>query len=127
MKVRNVTLLICLICTKVVIGQHLNYTHLFLDKGLSQSQVTCVDIDKYGYLWLGTDGGGVDYFDGKQFTNIKTEHGLSYTRVVSLIVRDNNEVICGIMQHFFSIIKRDTILNFDSDIIYGSTTVTAFT
>ncbi len=127
MKVRNVTLLIWLICTNVAIGQHLNYTRFFLDKGLSQSQVTCMEIDKYGYLWLGTDGGGVDYFDGKQFTNIKTEQGLSYTRVVSLIVRDNNEVICGIKQHFFSIIKRDTILNFDSDTLYGNTTVTAFT
>ncbi len=126
MKPDKAILLGLILCTNITVGQHLNYNQLFLDKGLSQSQVTCMAIDKYGYLWIGTDGGGIDYFDGKQFSNIRTDQGLSYSRVTSLMVTGDNEVFCGIKQHFFSIIKRDTILNFDADPNYGNTTVTAF-
>jgi PAS domain S-box-containing protein len=84
-----------------------------------------MQIGKFGYLWLGTDGGGVDFFDGKQFINIKPDHGLSHSRIVSLLVTDQHSVICGIRQHFFSIIKRDTIINFDFVEKYGNTSVTA--
>ncbi len=120
-----VTMFLTAMFTIEVAGQHYNYNQFFIDKGLSQSQVTCMQIGKYGYLWLGTDGGGIDYFDGKQFVNIRPEHGLSHSRIVSLLVTEDYTVLCGIRQHFFSIIKRDTILNFDSVEKYGNSSVTS--
>lgn len=82
--------------------------------------------DQYGYLWIGTQGGGVDYFDGETFNNICSERGLSYSRIISLHATAQNSIVCGLQNHFFSIVNRDTVLNFDTVPIYGKTTVTCF-
>lgn len=121
-----VTLFILLFSRTVALGQQLTYGQFFIDKGLSQSQVTCMAIDNYGYIWLGTDGGGLDYFDGNKFKNIGTEQGLSYSRIVSVIATNDNRVICGLKHNFFSVIRHDTIINHNHDPKYGSTTITAF-
>jgi len=76
-------------------------------------------------LWIATDGGGIDIFDGNKFSNIGIEQGLPYGRIQTLYVSDRNYVICGVRQHFFSIILPDTILNFNIDPTYRNSTVTA--
>lgn len=47
-----------------------------VDDGLSQSEVTSVIQDKYGFIWLGTRG-GLNRFDGYNFMHFKPEAGTS--------------------------------------------------
>lgn len=44
--------------------------------GLPQSQVNMVLEDKNGYLWIGTHGGGLARFDGREFKVYTTRDGL---------------------------------------------------
>lgn len=44
--------------------------------GLPQSQVQGIVEDENGYLWLGTQGGGLTRFDGRQFKVYTTLDGL---------------------------------------------------
>lgn len=55
-----------------------------MEHGLPQSQVTAITQDDYGYLWLGTFSGGLSRFDGKEFVNFTTGHGLVSPAVLSL-------------------------------------------
>ncbi len=50
-----------------------NYT---VKNGLPQSQVSTLLEDKNGYLWIGTHGGGLARFDGREFKVYTTLDGL---------------------------------------------------
>ena len=60
-----------------------NYT---IEDGLAQDQILCIFQDSKGYIWLGTNGGGVSKFDGKNFQNLNETNGL-----VNNIVRNISE------------------------------------
>ncbi|HTA63424.1 MAG TPA: two-component regulator propeller domain-containing protein [Bacteroidia bacterium] len=48
-------------------AQTYNFETISLENGLPQAQVTCLKEDTRGYLWIGTQGGGVACFDGVKF------------------------------------------------------------
>src|SRR5690606_11843270 len=52
--------------------------------GLHQSQVTGLAEDTNGYLWIGTQGGGLARFDGREFKVYTTLDGLLSNFVNSL-------------------------------------------
>ncbi len=52
--------------------------------GLPQSQVLCVLEDNNGYLWMGTHGGGLARFDGREFKVYTTRNGLLSNSVLGL-------------------------------------------
>lgn len=54
-------------------NQFLAYT---VEDGLPQSQVYDIIQDNIGYLWLGTQGGGISRFNGKDFKTWNKGHGL---------------------------------------------------
>jgi two-component sensor histidine kinase/ligand-binding sensor domain-containing protein len=58
-------------------SQTYNFKTFSLDEGLSQSEISCMLEDSRGYLWLGTNGGGVCKFDGKEFQTFEEKDGLS--------------------------------------------------
>ncbi len=58
-----------------------NYTAV---DGLPQSQVQVILEDKSGYLWIGTAGGGLARFDGREFKVYTTLDGLLTNEVVGL-------------------------------------------
>ncbi len=58
-----------------------NYTAL---NGLPQSQVTGLLEDQSGYLWIGTQGGGLARFDGREFKVYTTLDGLVMNQVTSI-------------------------------------------
>jgi ligand-binding sensor domain-containing protein/signal transduction histidine kinase len=45
-------------------------------EGLSSQYVTNLDFDERGGIWCGTSGGGVNYFDGKNFSSFSIKEGL---------------------------------------------------
>jgi two-component sensor histidine kinase/ligand-binding sensor domain-containing protein len=65
-------------------AQTYNFKTYSLDEGLSQSEISCILEDSRGYLWLGTTGGGVCKFDGKEFHAYEQKDGLSGQLVTSL-------------------------------------------
>jgi ligand-binding sensor domain-containing protein len=58
-----------------------NYTAV---DGLPQSQVRALAEDKSGYLWIGTEGGGLARFDGREFKVYTTLDGLLTNQVIGL-------------------------------------------
>lgn len=45
----------------------LKFKHLKVRDGLSQSWITCIYQDSYGYMWFGTGGNGLNKYDGYEF------------------------------------------------------------
>ncbi len=70
------------------------FSHLTVQNGLSQNWVRCVYQDSYGYLWFGTDNGGINKFDGYNFTlyehNSAIEDGIS-SNTINLIMESNDK------------------------------------
>jgi len=58
-----------------------NYTVI---DGLPQSQVITMLEDRNGYLWVGTQGGGLARFDGREFNVYSTKDGLFSNEVIGL-------------------------------------------
>ncbi len=52
---------------RLLSAQTYNFETISLENGLPQAQVTCIKEDTRGYLWIGTQGGGVACFDGVKF------------------------------------------------------------
>jgi ligand-binding sensor domain-containing protein len=45
-------------------GQALTLSHLTTEQGLSSNAITAVYQGSRGYLWVGTNGGGLNRYDG---------------------------------------------------------------
>jgi signal transduction histidine kinase len=58
--------------------------------GLPQSQVTSMLEDKSGYLWIGTQGGGLARFDGREFKVYTTLDGLLTNHVTNIYLDSRN-------------------------------------
>src|SRR5688500_8452137 len=58
--------------------------------GLPQSQVNIMLEDKNGYLWIGTDGGGLARFDGREFKVYTSLDGL-LSNIVNYLKLDENQ------------------------------------
>ncbi|MGV3632149.1 MAG: PAS domain S-box protein [Bacteroidota bacterium] len=64
-------------------GQLYTFKNINHKNGLSLSSVLSVSQDKYGYIWIGTDGFGLQRYDGKQVKTIQVdpidnEHHVTY-------------------------------------------------
>lgn len=57
-------------------AQRYNFVNYSVEDGLPQSQIYAIYQDNEGYLWLGTNGGGVCRFDGTTFNTFNDENGL---------------------------------------------------
>ena len=65
-------------------AQPQNFVTYSLAQGLPQSQVFATIQDHQGYMWFGTQGGGLSRFDGLDFQNFTTENGLPSNYVNAL-------------------------------------------
>src|SRR6185295_5223609 len=60
--------------------------------GLPQSQVNAIVEDSFGYLWIGTSGGGLARFDGREFKVYSTLDGLLSNFVTSLFIDSKQNI-----------------------------------
>ena len=58
-----------------------NYTYL---DGLGNNYIASIYQDRDGFLWFGTDGGGVSRYDGDKFVNFTTDDGLTSNTIWSI-------------------------------------------
>jgi signal transduction histidine kinase/ligand-binding sensor domain-containing protein len=76
-------------------GQHHALRQYTAVDGLPQSQVNSIVEDRRGYLWIGTAGGGLACFDGREFKVYTTFDGLLSNIVTSLFI-DSHDVIWAV-------------------------------
>jgi ligand-binding sensor domain-containing protein/signal transduction histidine kinase len=80
----------CLVCALVMwvttasVAQVYHFQHYDIFSGLGQSQVTDIEQDRFGYIWLSTRGGGLSRFDGLHFTTFRKEDNLPANNILSL-------------------------------------------
>lgn len=67
------------------------YTHV---DGLRFYDVTCIDQDKRGNLWIGTKK-GISMFNGSSFINYGVNEGLTDERIEAILCDNNNTIWCG--------------------------------
>jgi diguanylate cyclase (GGDEF)-like protein/PAS domain S-box-containing protein len=65
-------------------AEQLTFRTYSVEDGLPQSQVSAIIQDRAGYLWIGTPGGGLSRFDGRDFVNYDTQLGLLSNAVHAL-------------------------------------------
>ena len=91
MRVFIVTVLLALVC---LAGHSQNYSYTVRNykavDGLPQSQVNMMLEDRNGYLWIGTHGGGLARFDGRQFKVYTTLDGL-LSNIVTYLKLDSRQ------------------------------------
>lgn len=70
-------------------GTDLKFKKISVENGLSQSTVFCILKDSKGFMWFGTRGGGLNKYDGYNFTvyknNPNDSSSLSNNEVISLL------------------------------------------
>src|SRR6056297_1289784 len=76
-------------------AQNYSFREYSLNDGLPQATIYCMIQDSRGYLWLGTDGGGLCRFDGKTFETYKHEDGLSGNVIRSLFEDEQGNIWIG--------------------------------
>jgi len=72
-----------LLVASPLFGQSYSFLSYSTSEGLPQSQVTCINQDEHGYLWVGTLS-GLAKFNGKKFISYSTENGLVNNRITNL-------------------------------------------
>jgi ligand-binding sensor domain-containing protein/serine phosphatase RsbU (regulator of sigma subunit) len=65
-------------------SQTYNFIKFSTKNGLANSNVKCAVQSRDGYLWFGTQGGGVSRFNGKEFKTYSVSNGLLSNDVTSL-------------------------------------------
>jgi ligand-binding sensor domain-containing protein/serine phosphatase RsbU (regulator of sigma subunit) len=73
-------------------GQLNNFTVFSTDDGLPQSQVFSILQDSRGYLWVGTNGGGLSRFDGMNFITFTKKDGLAGNTIRCLLEDKKNNL-----------------------------------
>jgi ligand-binding sensor domain-containing protein len=71
------------------------FTTWSLDAGLPQSQVWSAAADSHGYVWFGTQGGGLSRFDGKQFQTFTSADGLPSNFIHAIFQEKNYRLWIG--------------------------------
>lgn len=88
---RNLFLFACLF-PGILAAQQYGFQQYSLAEGVAQSQVFALMEDHQGYLWLGTQGGGVNRWDGIAFQRFSVGEGLGNGKVYCLF-QDQQHVI----------------------------------
>lgn len=105
----NFTFLLLICCFSQLIGQHKQLQNFGIEDGLPQSQVYDIVQDNIGYVWLGTQGGGISRFDGNEFVNFTTKNGLASNFINALYLK-NDSLFIGTNEGI-SIKVKDSFIN----------------
>ncbi len=88
----HILLLALVLSVSQLLSQTYNFRNYNTEHGLSQSQVLSIFQDSEGYMWFGTNSGGVSKFDGHTFTTYNSSKGLINDVVFAISENKNNEL-----------------------------------
>ncbi|MEM6344403.1 MAG: two-component regulator propeller domain-containing protein, partial [Bacteroidota bacterium] len=83
------------LCSPSAIGQQFGIRNYSVADGLAQSQVFAINGDSRGFIWLGTRGGGLSRFDGKEFQNLSSQEGLINNYIWTICEDYNQDIWLG--------------------------------
>ncbi len=89
------TIVLLLFSVLPIKAQLFNFRNYSLEDGLSQSEINCIYEDSRGYLWIGTAGGGMCRFDGKEFKTYEVKDGLCGQIITSVAEDQSHSLIIG--------------------------------
>ena len=78
-----------------IYAQQFSVEQYTVEDGLSNSHIMDIYQDKMGFLWLATNGGGINIFNGKTFSNFTTDDGLISNYIFSVSNFNNKTIIVG--------------------------------
>ena len=78
-----------------VYSQTYDFLNFTVENGLSQSQVLCLFQSNNGELWLGTNQGGINRYNGSSFSYLNKSTGLSDNVVYSIAQDEQGRVMVG--------------------------------
>ena len=81
---KNELFLLLLACPLLLFGQPFNFRNYSVQEGLAQSRVNTLLEDSRGYIWMGTEGGGLSRYDGLRFQHFSTRDGLPGNYITAL-------------------------------------------
>lgn len=76
-------------------SQRNNFQSYSLEQGLPQATIYCIVQDNRGYLWLGTDGGGLVRFDGIHFKTYGKKDGFNAQNIRSIMQDRKGRIWAG--------------------------------
>jgi len=77
--------LLLLVCFCINLSaQTFSYRQFSVKEGLSQSQIFALHQDSKGNIWIGTIGGGINIYNGKEFKSLSIEDGLAGNSVYAI-------------------------------------------
>jgi len=91
-KIRHLLVLLSICLAFSCFGQQYNFIKYSISEGLPQSQVYAAHQDSRGYIWFGTQGGGLSRFDGNKFTNFSTKNGLPSNHIQAIYEDGNRQI-----------------------------------
>jgi ligand-binding sensor domain-containing protein/two-component sensor histidine kinase len=94
-KLRIFFSLLLALTTTGIFAQGNAFVSWSVEQGLPQSQVYALCQDTEGYLWVGTQGGGIARFDGRSFEKVSTQHGLPSDYVSAMCSDSVGQVWAG--------------------------------
>ncbi len=86
---KSIFFLILLCISGSLHSQTQNFSIYSIEEGFPQSQVHAVLQDRKGFMWFGSDGGGLTKYDGKKFTTWTSTEGLANDLV--LVIKEDFE------------------------------------
>ncbi|MCB0397618.1 MAG: SpoIIE family protein phosphatase [Flavobacteriales bacterium] len=95
-------------------AQIYDFRNLSVEDGLSQSQVLSLLQDNRGALWLGTNGGGVNRYDGTRFEILTHTEGLA-DNVVFSIAQDLDQKLWFGTKSGLSVYDGHAFINYTTD------------
>jgi ligand-binding sensor domain-containing protein len=94
-KIKYILILLLTIYGVKNYAQQFKFQHYSVEEGLPQSQVYAMIQDSRGLLWIGTKGGGLSKFNGKEFTTFTKEEGLSGDQIYALFEDSKQNIWIG--------------------------------
>ena len=119
MRIRDILYITFSLIAALLKAQTYNFENISLENGLPQAQVTCIKADTRGYLWFGTQGGGLACYDGVKFKVYDEFSGIAGNIITAIEEDLNGHIWVGTTyggvtrfdgKNFFTISKENGLL-----------------
>ncbi len=96
-------------------GQQYDFKRFSVEEGLPRSGVYCLLEDSRGFLWIGTEGGGLARFDGREFVSFTVGSGLPDNTVRALFEDSDGNLWIGTDGHGVSRFDGRSFVNYSTE------------